>query len=246
MKKILLAAFTFLTLSHIASAQQFLTSGRLNYTDGQRQQAGKFEGGGVILQGEAFKSESSKLGLVGSFSWLLAGCESKAVDLTYNNRYGTTNVDYTSTQNKLMGGLIFLPLKESTISPFVSLQGGVLWYRTKFYINDPTDFDNCRPESNRNMKTSFALGSTLESGIRVRVRNQPGRQMYAQAGAGYTVGTKASYIKLGDTPNDKTTVPYTSKFKMGDGSVHAHSVGTMYRTNTSQLSFSLGVVFEMN
>ena len=65
--------------------------------------------------------------------------------------------------------------------------------------------------------------------------------MYLQASVGYNIGTQATYIKLGDEPNDETTLPFTSKFKMSNGSVHEHGIGTMYRTRTSQLVYSLGL-----
>lgn len=235
-----------------ASAQQSFddiqtfVAPRLTYVQGKDMQNGKFEAGGFGVQFQGFKKPTSKLGVLVSYDWAIAGTETKKIDLNFGGIYGSTDVDYTSTMNKFMVGGVYAPLNGSFITPYVSLQGGTVWYRTKFYINDPYDNDFCRPEQNRNVKMSFSLAANAESGIKVRLRKQSGRQMYAQAGVGYTIGTKASYIKLGDEPDGENTQPYTSKFKTSNGSTHTHSIGTLYRTQTSQLSYSIGLNFEFN
>lgn len=246
MKRTLTFSITLLLISFVSIAQEATITPRLLYTQGKGVQQGKFEAGGVGFQFEGFKTPESKLGVVVTGDWQISGTETKRVDLNFNNNFGYTDVNYSSTMNKLTGGLVYVPLRGSFISPFVSLQGGVLWYRTKFYVNDPTNADYCRPETNRNVKTSFALAGTAESGLKFRLRRKDAmRQLYAQAGIGYLLGTKASYIKLGDEPAGENTLPYTSKFKMSNGQTHSHAIGTMYRTRTSQLVYSVGVSFEL-
>ena len=245
MKKILLFSASFLLLSFFVQAQQHFITPRIHYVQGKGVQNGKFEGAGFGGQFEHYKSPSSKIGVLVSYDWTLAATETKRIDLNFGGIYGSTDVNYTSTMNKLMGGLVYAPLNGSFVSPYISAQGGVLWYRTKFYINDPLDTDYCRPEENRNVKISLALAGQVESGIKVRLRKQPGRQMYAQAGVAYTIGTRAKYIKLGEEPDGENTSSYTSKFRASNGSTHMHSIGTMYKTQTSQLVYSVGVSFEI-
>ena len=245
MKRILLATCSLFLIASGAMAQQHLITPRLQYVQGKGIQAGKFEAGGLGLQYQYFRKDRDKLGFVVSGDWHIAGTETKEIDLSFGGRPGSTDVNYTSTMNKLTGGLILAPLNGSFVSPYLSVQGGFLWYRTKFYINDPTDIDNCRPETNRNVKMSFALASTVESGIKVRLRKETGRQMYIQAGVAYTHGSKASYIKLSDEPDGENTQVYTSKFKTNFGT-HAHPIGSLYRTRTSQLAYSLGLNIEFN
>lgn len=246
MKKILLTVSSILTLSSILFAQQSFVAPRLQYSQGIGTQKGKFEGIGFGAQYQGFKTPTSKIGVLISYDWQLAGMETKRIDLNFGGIYGSTDVNYTSTMNKLTSGLVYAPMNGAFVTPYISAQAGFLWYRTKFYINDPYDSDFCRPEENRNVKMSFALAGNVESGVKVRLRKEKGRQLYAQAGVAYTIGSRARYIKLGDEPNDESTQSYTSKFKTSNGGTHAHSIGTMYRTNTSQLSYSLGLNFEFN
>jgi hypothetical protein len=243
MKKVLLSATLVLSLSILTNAQVGYFNLRLNYIDGTGAQAGKLEGGGLGLQYEGFKSPTSKLGFIISADFNSTGCEEQSIDLNYNGSNTKTDVNYYSSMNKITGGGILAPLQGSLVSPYLSMQGGVMWYRTKLVIEDPDDPSACDPLETKNVKTSVTPVVNLESGVKVQLKRKTKKPLFLQAGVGYNIGTRASYIKLGDGPNDETTLPYTSKFRMGDGSVHQHSIGTMYRTRTSQLVYSVGINF---
>ena len=243
MKKVLLSATLLLFISIVTQAQVSYFNLRMNYIDGKGAQAGKLEGGGLGLQYEGFKSPTTRLGFIISADFNSTGTEEKSIDLNFNGSNATTNVNYYSSLNKITGGGIFVPFHGSLVSPYISTQAGVMWYHTKLVIEDPDDPSACDPLETKNVKTSVTPVANLESGIKVQVKRKGKKPFFLQAGVGYNIGTRATYIKLGDEANDETTMPYTSKFKMSDGSVHQHSIGTMYRTQTSQLVYSLGINF---
>ena len=243
MKKILLSATLLLFISIITKAQVSYFNLRMNYIDGKGAQAGKLEGGCLGLQYEGFKSPTTRLGFIISADFNSTGTEEKSIDLNFNGSNATTNVNYYSSLNKITGGGIFVPFHGSLVSPYISTQAGVMWYHTKLVIEDPDDPSACDPLETKNVKTSVTPVANLESGIKVQLKRKGKKPFFLQAGVGYNIGTRATYIKLGDEANDETTMPYTSKFKMSDGSVHQHSIGTMYRTQTSQLVYSLGINF---
>jgi len=243
MKKLLLSSTMVLSISILTNAQVGYFNLRLNYINGTGAQAGKLEGGGIGFQYEGFKSPTTKLGLIISADFNSTGCEEHEIDLNYNGSNTKTDVNYYSSLNKITGGGIFAPLHGSLVSPYLSMQAGVMWYRTKLVIEDPDDPSACDPLETKNVKMSVTPVANLESGVKVQLKRKGKKPLFLQGGVGYNVGTRASYIKLGDEPNDETTQPYTSKFKMGDGSVHQHSIGTMYRTRTSQLVYSVGINF---
>jgi hypothetical protein len=243
MKKVLLSASLVLSISILTNAQVGYLNLRLNYIYGTGVQAGKLEGGGLGIQYEGFKNPEAKLGFIISADFNSAGYEEKSIELNFNGSNAKTKVNYYSSLNKVTGGGIFAPLQGSFVSPYISMQAGVMWYRTKLVVEDPDDPSACDPLETKNVKTSVTPVGNVESGMKVRIKRKSKKPLFLQAGVGYNIGTKASYIKLGDEPNDETTQPYTSKFRMADGSVHQHSIGTMYRTGTSQLVYSLGINF---
>jgi hypothetical protein len=243
MKKLLLSATLVLFLSILTNAQVSYLNLRLNYIDGKGVQAGKLEGGGFGMQFEGFKTPTSKLGFLISADFNSTGCEEKDVDLSFSGSNAKTEVNYYSSLNKITGGGIFVPLHGRFISPYISMQAGVLWYRTKLVIEDPDDPSACDPMETENVKMSVSPVGNIESGVKVQLKRGHKNPLFLQAGVGYNIGTKATYIKLGDEANDETTQSYTSKFKMSDGSIHQHSIGTMYRTRTSQLVYSIGINF---
>jgi len=242
MKTRLLATLIAISLTYIAGAQINYFNTRLNYIDGQGIQSGKIDAGGFGLQYERFKSKEAKLGLVFTIESNYTGMETKKADLSFSGSNATTDVNYYSSLSKLTGGFIFVPMHGAFVSPYISVQGGAMWYRTKLVIEDPDDPSACSPVDTKNIKFSVSGTGNVESGLKIRLRKNK-NPLYLQAGVGYNIGTVASYIKLGDEPNDETTVPYTTKFKMSNGSVHEHSIGTMYRTKTSQLEYTIGVSF---
>ena len=243
MKKVLLSATLGLFISTITNAQVGYFNLRMNYIDGKGPQAGKLEGGGIGLQYEGFKSPTTKLGFIISADFNSTGTEEKSIDLNFNGSNAKTDVNYYSSLNKFTGGGIFVPLHGSFVSPYISMQAGVMWYHTKLVIEDPDDPSACDPLETKNVKTSVTPVGNVESGLKVQIKRKGKKPIFLQGGVGYNIGSRASYIKLGEEPNDETTQPYTSKFKMSDGSVHQHSIGTMYRTPSSQLVYSLGVNF---
>ena len=243
MKKLLLSATLVLFISFLTNAQVGYFNLRLNYIDGTGAQAGKLEGGGLGLQYEGFKSPAAKLGFIVSADFNSTGCEEKTIDINFNGSNNKTAVNYYSSLNKITGGGILVPLHGSSVSPYLSVQAGVMWYRTKLVIEDPDDPSACDPLETKNVKTSVTPVGNIESGVKVQIKRDGKKPLFLQGSVGYNIGTRATYIKLGDEANDETTMPYTSKFKMDDGSVHEHSIGTMYRTRTSQLVYSLGISF---
>ena len=243
MKKVLLLATLVFCLSFFVHAQVGYLNLRMNYIDGKGVQAGKLEAGGFGAQFEGFKSPEAKLGFIFTIEGNYTGCEEKDVDLSFSGSNATTKVNYYSSVNKITAGGILVPLHGSFVTPYLSLQAGAMWYRTKLVIEDPDDPSACSPVETENIKFSVSGVGNVESGVKVRLQRRHKNPLFLQAGVGYNIGTKASYIKLGDAPDDETTQTYTSKFKMSDGSVHEHGIGTMYRTRTSQLVISLGVNF---
>ena len=235
--------FSFLLLSFFAGAQDHYLVPRLTYSTGMGAQEGRFESFGISLQYESYSKTDKRLGYIITGETHMAGSETKRIDLNFGGSNGYTNVDYRSSMYKAMAGGIVVPFNGKFISPYFSMQAGVMMYHTKMYINDPDDNDYCEPVEARNVKASFSAIAAAESGIKVRVSNKRGRPVFAQAGVGYTVGTKASYIKLGDDNSYENTQAYTSKFRMSNGDTHTHQIGTLHRTNTSQLAFNVGVSF---
>jgi hypothetical protein len=245
MKKYLLA-LSLVTFSFLAFAQQVYIIPRINGIVGKGTQAGKFDALGIGVQYERFRQYDSKLGLLFSLETNLSGAETEKVSLAFAGSNASTDVNYYSTMTKLTAGGIYVPMNGSFASPYISVQGGTMWYRTKLTIEDPEDPSACSPLQTKNVKLSLGLIGNVESGVKIRLRKSQTRPMFLQAGVGYNIGTKASYIKLGDEPNDETTQPYNSKFKMSNGETHDHCIGTMYRTSTSQLVFSIGMSFNLD
>ena len=244
MKKLLLAVILLFSISILTNAQIGYLNLRLNYIGGVGAQAKKLEGGGIGFQYEGFKSQNAKLGFIIAADFNSTGCEEKDIDLNFGGSNTKTEVNYYSSLNKITGGGILIPRHGSSFSPYISMQAGVMWYRTSLVIEDPDDPSACDPLETKNVKTSVTPVANVESGVKLQMKRKDKKSpLFLQAGVGYNMGTRATYIKLGDEPNDETTQPYTSKFKMDDGSVHQHSIGTMYRTTTSQLVFSLGISF---
>jgi len=139
MKKLLLSTTLVLSISILTNAQTGYFNIRLNYIDGTGAQAGKLEGGGLGLQYEGFKTPKSNLGFIVSADFNSTGCEEKTIDINYNGSNSKTEVNYYSSLNKITGGGIFAPLHGSSVSPYISMQAGVMWYRTKLVIEDPDD-----------------------------------------------------------------------------------------------------------
>jgi hypothetical protein len=241
MKKLLLSASLVLFISLFASSQINYINTRLNYVDGKGVQSGKLDAGGFGLQFERFHSATAKIGFVISFESNYTGMEEREADLSFGGSNATTEVNYYSSLNKFTAGGIYSPMHGSFVSPYVSVQGGTMWYRTKLVIEDPDDPSACSPVDTKNVKLSLSAVGNVETGVKIRLRKEPRNPMYLQASVGYNIGTEASYIKLGEEPNDETTLPYTTKFKMSNGSIHEHGIGTMYRTRTSQVVYSLGL-----
>jgi hypothetical protein len=243
MKKLLLSATLLFSISFFASAQVNYINARLNYIDGKGPQLGKIDAGGIGVQYERFKSPASKIGYIITLESNYSGMETREADLSFGGSNAKTDVNYYSSLNKLTGGGIYSPLHGAFVSPYISVQGGVMWYHTKLVIEDPDDPSACSPVQSKNVKLSLAAIGNVESGVKIRMRKSNINPWYIQASVGYNFGSEASYIKLGDEPNDETTQPFNTKFKMSNGSIHEHSIGTMYRTRTSQLVYSLGVSF---
>jgi hypothetical protein len=242
MKKRLLTATLLVSISYFASAQLEYLNVRLNYIDGKGVQSGRLDAGGAGLQWLRFKTAESKIGWLVTVESNYTGMETREADLSFSGSNAKTDVNYYSSLSKLTGGIVYIPMHGAFVSPYISLQAGTVWYRTKLVIEDPDDPGACSPVQTKNVKMSFSAVGNVESGLKIRMRQEK-NPWYLQASVGYNIGTKASYIKLGDEPNDETTQPFNSKFKMSNGSIHEHAIGTMYRTRTSQIVYSLGVSF---
>src|SRR5205809_2693307 len=181
MKKLLLFASSMLLITVYATAQVGYFNVRLNYVDGQGVQKGKIDAGGIGLQFEGFKSKTAKIGFVFTAESNYTGMETRKADLSFSGSNATTDVNYYSSLNKVTGGLIFSPVQGAFVSPYISLQAGMAWYRTKLVIEDPDDPSACSPVQTKNVKFSVSGIGNVESGFKVKVRKNSKTPMYLQA-----------------------------------------------------------------
>ncbi|HEX6335046.1 MAG TPA: hypothetical protein VFZ78_12515 [Flavisolibacter sp.] len=238
MKKIIMAA-CLTGITTFATAQHF-GGVKLQYLAGMGVQENKFEAVGISLHYEGFQFHPN-LGLLISAERNFSGFDSKRI----NVGSGSTNVDYSSTLNQLMVGGVYVPFNGRAVSPYVSVKGGVMFYSTSLHINDPWGQDVCQPEQSNIVKLSAGAAGNAEAGLKLRLTNKARKEMFLQAGVGYTLGTRAKYVRLDDSVTDESASAYTSKFRAPDGSTHEHRIGTLYRTSTSQLIYSLGLTFRV-
>jgi hypothetical protein len=174
------------------------------------------------------------------------GLKNMPYELKYNGTVTNTNVQYTSYVVQLSSGLKYLLRQNKKWTPYAALTAGALSYYTEMSIEDSRDPYGCSPIETKPVSFSMIVAGTAETGIRIKTKEKnQGSVSFIEAGVGYVAGTKGKYLRL---DNKHTHNPgegnYQIQFKQNStGQMHEHSIGTSYRTTTSQLQYHISFAF---
>lgn len=226
--------------SHSFAQQQLLI--RSNVITGQGVQAGKIRTAfGIGLQYQ-HEIKNSPFEYIITGETHLNGSKTLPYNLDFDNSITHINVKYYNTISKVTGGVNYVPFKKRQITPFISAQAGALWYLTTVQIDDAHDIDGCRPVQSKTVQSSFIVIGQVETGLRVYLQKKGKERSFLQAGAGFTAGSRGSYIQLMNDEHhpDQDNSSFNSKFQNNTGVVHEHSLGRIYRTTANQIFYSIG------
>ena len=203
------------------------------------------------------------VGLSGSAS--MYGYERSPVKFTAMD--GSTIDTYASVTNSIMNLSIaskyyFLPMSNS-FNIYVDAKAGLSFFRTRFYIEDPEDTDNCQPLENLIVQSDNAFTGYAGTGMELKLSGMFNKEraespcpIYLNLGAGYYFGGSVSYMNAdnpechtGQQPNPsqvKSTPYYSSFVNTQTQTIHQHQVGNTYTSKIKMLEFKFGISIRLS
>ena len=239
MRTVLLLLSLFSVSSSLLA--QFSLSGGINMHTPLHEQKHRLKNAyGIGAVGE-YHFDKVPLFAVLDGSWSVNGIKDIHADLSGPTGYVTDQmINYTSSLFLLTAGIGISPLKESNVSPYVSLKGGYLKYRTVMTLPDPYDPDGCRAVETENIVRDITAVGVMGGGAKIKINQNLAERYSLDFGANYIIGGKASYLKMKSDHDhmDPSADAYYVKFQnVQSGDVHEHPLGEMYYTKTQQLQF---------
>jgi hypothetical protein len=209
---------------------------------GTSAQAGRFKNAYGIGAQYDYHIKKSPIHLAANLDYGINGWKTAPITLQFGNRVTKTDVVYMSSASSLTGGATYVCPSDNKLNPFAGLQVGALMYNTNMTIEDPNDPLGCRALESRQVSTSWSFITKAETGVRMNIGKKHNDAAFLQLAVGYTVGTKADYLSLGEKQAKSDAREYNTKFQSREtGEVHDHSLGKVYSTPTNLLSVSFGV-----
>src|SRR5215204_5398431 len=226
------------------SRAQYLNMGIDMHTSLQDQK-GKFKNAyGITLGYEHFLGRSPFYAVV-DISGSLYDYKEMEQELPGPNGHIThQQVEYISMVSLFNGGIGWAPLHKKNVSPYLAVKGGYIKYRTVMNLYDANDPHGCRPEDRKNILRDFTPVAVASSGVKIKLAPQSCVSRL-DFGVNYITGESSKYLRMrkSEEPVAPNADPYLVKFEhIETGQVHAHPLGDVYTTKTSQLQFYIKAV----
>ena len=237
MRTVLLLLFLFSFSSSLLA--QFSLSGGVNMHTPLHEQKHRLKNAyGLGAAGE-YHFQKVPFFAVMEGSWSVNGIKDIHQDLSGPTGYITDQtINYTSSLFLLSAGLGIEPLKETNVSPYLTMKGGYIKYRTVMSLPDPYDPDGCRAVETENIVRDLTAVGVLGVGARIKLSQNLAERYFIDFGANYITGGKARYLKMKSDHDhvDPSADAYYVKFQnVQTGDVHEHPLGEVHHTKTRQL-----------
>jgi hypothetical protein len=177
------------------------------------------------------------------------------------------DIKYYSRMNKILFGIKLINYKSSTFfKPYITAQIGYAYMRSRIYIPDPDDEDDCAPIENRIVHKSRGLVYGGELGFELNLTSKHLRKEKGYKGQGIHFFASTSILKGFDNieyinikhMKDKTHGPIIHShhhnenkkdkdiivdfINISSNTVHHHKVAELYRTPLQFRGISAGLV----
>ncbi|MFN3918043.1 MAG: hypothetical protein ACK4K0_09905 [Flavobacteriales bacterium] len=182
-------------------------------------------------------------------------------------------IQFKSKVSKLMTGLKYIDINSTNlVKPYGSIHAGYAFMRSRIYIPDPNDIDDCAPIENRVVHKFNGLVYGAEAGLEVNLikcfTNQTSESgegiFFFLSGSILRSFRDVEYINVdylqdeitGPAPthhhhnqhskNSAKTEDYNASFiNVSSNEIHYHKIGELYRTPLQFIGVNFGIIWRI-
>lgn len=213
------------------------------------------QGNGVIIDFHLL-SPSKKFSLGADFNYTIYGFDQSRQQYTFSD--GTTadmDINVTNSFINLMAVSRYYLLTDKKVLPFIEGKVGYSWFSTELNINDPDEFDSCKPVEKDILQKDGTIIYSFGGGFRYDLsslfKKMKRDYVFVNLAAFYTQGGQVSYMNT-DAPMSNASMPST---RTGDIEatfintqtqvIHKHLVGYLYTSFDKMMDVRLTFTFRL-